>query len=99
MIASNVMKAKSILSSGGGGGTPSPSTPPTPAAIPTPSTPTAIETPTALTPSANVLQSSGINQLASTLGGQPPIKAYVVGKDVSTQQALDRNIINTATLG
>jgi hypothetical protein len=100
MIASNVMKAKAILSSGGGGGTPSPSTPPTPAAIPTmPTTPTAIETPTALTPSANVLQSSGINQLASTLGGQAPIKAYVVGKDVSTQQSLDRNIVNTATLG
>jgi len=99
-ISSNVMKAKQVLSSGGGGGTPSPSTPPTPAAIPTmPTTPTAIETPTALTPSANVLQSSGINQLASTLGGQAPIKAYVVGKDVSTQQSLDRNIVNTATLG
>jgi hypothetical protein len=101
MIVSNMQKAKSILSSGGsGGGGSTPSTPPTPAAIPTMPMPTsAIETPTALTPSANVLQSSGINQLASTLGGQAPIKAYVVGKDVSTQQSLDRNIVNTATLG
>ena len=98
MIISNMQKAKSILSSGGGGGTPSPSPAPAPE-MPMPTTPTAIETPTALTPSANVLQSSGINQLASTLGGQAPIKAYVVGKDVSTQQSLDRNIVNTATLG
>lgn len=100
MIASNVMKAKAILSSGGTGGGVSA----TPAAMPsmatpTMATPTAIETPQSLTPSANVLQSSGINQLASTLGGQAPIKAYVVGKDVSSQQALDRNIVNTATLG
>lgn len=100
MIASNVMKAKAILSSGssgGGGGATSAPAPAMPSAAPT--APTSIETPTALTPSANVLQSSGINQLASTLGGQAPIKAYVVGKDVSTQQSLDRNIVNTATLG
>jgi len=99
MIIGNMNKAKSILSSGGSGGggsTPSPAPAPE---MPMPTTPTAIETPTALTPSANVLQSSGINQLASTLGGQAPIKAYVVGKDVSTQQSLDRNIVNTATLG
>ena len=100
-IASNVMKAKQVLSSGGGGGSvgggASAPAPAMPSAAP--SAPTAIETPTALTPSANVLQSSGINQLASTLGGQAPIKAYVVGKDVSTQQSLDRNIVNTATLG
>ena len=99
-IASNVMKAKQVLSSGGGGGSiggggsaPAP-------AMPSMASMTsgAIETPQSLTPSANVLQSSGRNQLASTLGGTP-IKAYVVGKDVSTQQALDRNIVNTATLG
>lgn len=97
MIASNVMKAKQILSSGGGGsvGAPASTTAPSMA---TPSIPTAIETPQSLTPSANVLQSSGINQLATTLNGAP-IKAYVVGKDVSTQQALDRSIVNTATLG
>jgi len=101
MIAGNMAKAKQILSSGGsggGGGAPTAAAPAMPSAAPT-ATPSAIETPQSLTPSANVLQSSGINQLASTLGGQAPIKAYVVGKDVSTQQALDRNIVNTATLG
>jgi hypothetical protein len=99
-VLSNVQRAKALLSGGGGGGggATSAPVPAMPSAAPT-ATATAIETPTALTPSANVLQSSGINQLASTLGGQAPIKAYVVGKDVSTQQSLDRNIVNTATLG
>ena len=89
---------KSILSvktpSGGGGGGSMPSVP----SISAP-TPTALETPTATIPNANVIGTSGINQLATTLGGQAPIKAYVVGKDVSSQQSLDRNIVNTATLG
>lgn len=95
-IASGLMNIKKILAvktpSGGGGGSlpsaPSISTPP----------PTAMETPTPTVPNANVIGTSGINQLATTLGGTP-IKAYVVGKDVSTQQSLDRNIVNTATLG
>ena len=98
-VLSNVQRAKALLSGGGGGGGGATSAPAPAMPSAAPSAPTAIETPTALTPSANVLQSSGINQLASTLGGQAPIKAYVVGKDVSTQQSLDRNIVNTATLG
>jgi len=98
-VISNVQRAKALLSGGGGGGGGATSAPAPAMPSAAPSAPTAIETPTALTPSANVLQSSGINQLASTLGGQAPIKAYVVGKDVSTQQSLDRNIVNTATLG
>jgi hypothetical protein len=76
---------------GGGGGAPSPPSMATPPPAP-------IEPPTATNPNPNVIASSGINQLATTLGGTP-IKAYVVGKDVSTQQSLDRNIVNTATLG
>jgi hypothetical protein len=28
-----------------------------------------------------------------------PVRAFVVGKDISTQQELDRNITNTASFG
>jgi hypothetical protein len=47
----------------------------------------------------NVVGSSSNNQLAATIAAQQqqPVKAYVVGSDVSTQQSLDRNIINNAT--
>lgn len=51
------------------------------------------------TPQFNVAGNAGVNQIASTLANQPPIKAYVVGKEVSTQQSLDRNIVKNATLG
>ena len=51
-------------------------------------------------PQFNVVGNSGINQIAQTMGQeQPPIKAYVVSSDVTTQQALDRNIVKSATLG
>jgi hypothetical protein len=48
----------------------------------------------------NVVGNTGVNQLAETLGSQDqaPIKAFVVGSDVTTQQSLDRNKVNTATL-
>ena len=50
-------------------------------------------------PQFNVAGNAGVNQIASTLANQQPIKAYVVGKEVSTQQSLDRNIVKNATLG
>ena len=50
-------------------------------------------------PQFNVAGDAGVNQIASTLANQPPVKAYVVGKEVSTQQSLDRNIVKNATLG
>jgi hypothetical protein len=39
--------------------------------------------------------------LAQTIAGAEaqPVRAFVVGKDVSTQQELDRNITNTASFG
>lgn len=51
-------------------------------------------------PQFNVVGDTGVNQLAQTLGQQNgnPIKAYVVGQDVTNQQSLDRNIQNTASL-
>jgi hypothetical protein len=52
-------------------------------------------------PAFNVVGASPVNQLAQTLGDKQnvPIKAYVVSGEVSTAQALDRNIIKSATLG
>jgi hypothetical protein len=46
-------------------------------------------------PSFNVVGASNTNQLADAIGGQSkkPSRAYVVASDVSTAQALDRNII------
>jgi hypothetical protein len=56
--------------------------------------------PTAAAPSFNVVGTSGANQIAQTLGkDQPVVRAYVVSQDVTTQQALDRNIVKSATLG
>lgn len=50
-------------------------------------------------PSFNVVGTSGVNQLAETLQGQDePVRAYVVGSDVTSQQALDRNIEESITL-
>jgi len=53
----------------------------------------------AAAPTFNVVGTSGQNQIAQSLGNQAPVKAYVVGSDVSTQQSLDRNIVKTATIG
>jgi hypothetical protein len=88
MIASNIAKAKKLLSSGGsatpasggggGGGGAAPAA-----------------------PSFNVVGASPTNQLAQTIGNQQqqPIKAFVVANDVTTQQGLDRNIVSSASIG
>ena len=50
-------------------------------------------------PQFNVVGNAGVNQIASTLNKeQPPLQAYVVGNKVTTQQALDRNIVDNASL-
>lgn len=55
---------------------------------------------TGAAPSFNVVGVSGVNQLAQTLGKpQEPMRAYVVAQDVTTQQALNRNIVTSASLG
>jgi hypothetical protein len=43
---------------------------------------------------------SSENQLAEAIAGtqQRPIKTYVVSKDVSTAQELDRNIVSEASI-
>lgn len=60
-------------------------------------------TPNASTPSSpnfNVVGTNGTNQIAQTISQQSsqPIKAYVVSKDVTTAQSLDRNIVNAASM-
>lgn len=52
-------------------------------------------------PSFNVVGASATNQLAQTIGNkeQQPVKAYVVSNDVTTAQSLDRNIIQSASIG
>ena len=52
-------------------------------------------------PSFNTVGSSSTNQLAQSIGqqSQTPVRSYVVASDVSTAQALDRNIIRNATIG
>ena len=52
-------------------------------------------------PDFNVVGASQTSQLAESVAGQQakPVKAFVVGKDISSQQELDRNITNTASFG
>jgi hypothetical protein len=52
-------------------------------------------------PSFNVVGSTGVNQLAGAIGNREaaPVQAYVVANNVTTAQSLDRNIIQSATLG
>ena len=63
----------------------------------TPSIPAA--TAPSLPPSFSTVGASGTNQLADLLGNQPPPRAFVVSSDVSTAQQLDRNIVQSASIG
>lgn len=49
-------------------------------------------------PSFTLAGASGVNQLANTVQNEKPVKAYVVGNDVTTAQSLERNKIENATL-
>lgn len=66
-------------------------------AIPSQSVPNA----QALTPQFNIVGTSGTNQLAQSIGSQfdRPLRAYVVGGDVTTSQELERKRIKIATFG
>lgn len=85
-VLSAASKAKAILQSGGGGGASGGG-----GAIPASSV---------NAPSFNVVGANGTNQIAQSLIQQSnqPIKAYVVSKDVTTAQSLDRNIVNAASM-
>jgi len=66
-------------------------------------TPVQVTTPTvpSQAPQFNIVGQGGLNQLAESIGGQfqQPIRAYVVGQDVTTSQQLQRQRIRTATFG
>lgn len=83
MITSNVARAKQLLSGGGGGGG---------------STGGGGGGSVPSAPSFNLVQGTGSNQIASSINTQQPIEAFVVSKNVSTGQELDRNIIKSASL-
>ena len=84
-ILANIARAKALLSGGGGGGGGA----------------TGGGGGAAAAPSFNIVGPSGANQIAGSIGNRDtqPVKAFVVGGDVSTQQALNRGIVQNATLG
>jgi hypothetical protein len=85
-ILANIARAKALLSGGGaGGGAAAGGGGGVPAAA----------------PSFNVVGPSGANQIAESIGARQsqPVKAFVVGGDVTTQQGLNRGIVQNATLG
>jgi hypothetical protein len=87
-VIGNIARARQLLSSGGSGGGGS-----------SPSSTGGGGAPSA--PAFNVVGASSTNQLAQTIGSkeQQPIRTYVVSSDVSTAQSLDRNIIQSASIG
>jgi len=89
-IAANIAATSKALSSLGGGSSPSAPASSGGAGGAAASSP----------PQFNVVGASSTNQLAQTIGNQQgtPIQAYVVSNDVTTAQALDRNIIRGASL-
>jgi len=86
-ILANLARAKALLSGGGGGGGGA-------------ATGGGGGVPAAA-PSFNIVGPSGANQIADSMGAREsqPLKAFVVGGDVTTQQGLNRGIVQNATLG
>jgi hypothetical protein len=86
-ILSNIARAKALLSGGGGGGGGA-SVGGGGGSV-------------AAAPSFNIVGQGGANQIAQSIGGQmqQPLQAFVVGQDVTTQQGLNRGIVQNATLG
>lgn len=86
-ILANIARAKALLSGGGGGGGGAATG--GGGAVP------------AAAPTFNVVGPSGANQIAESIGAREsqPLKAFVVGGDVTTQQQLNRGIVQNATLG
>ena len=86
ILAAGISQAGSITSGGGGGGGADTNAP---------------SGGTTNAPQFNVVGSTGVNQLAGAIGNREaaPVQAYVVANNVTTAQSLDRNIIQSATLG
>jgi len=50
-------------------------------------------------PAFNLTASSGVNQIAGDVQGSEPLRAFVVGSDVTNQQQMDRDTFGQAGLG
>ena len=87
-VLTNFVRAKTMLSSGGSGGGGGASG-------------GGGGGQTQAAPSFNVVGPSGANQIAESMGAREsqPMRAFVVGGDVTTQQQLNRGIVENATLG
>ena len=87
-ILANIARAKALLSGGGGGGGGASAGGVAGGAV-------------AAAPSFNIVGPSGANQIAESIGNKEsqPLKAFVVGGDVTSQQSLNRGIVQNATLG
>jgi len=61
----------------------------------------AAQAPQAVAPSFNIVGDSGSNQITDAINtqGGKPARAYVVSKDITTQQELDRNTQGNSSLG
>lgn len=68
---------------------------------PKPETPSAGTSTPSVQPKFNVVGQSGVNQLAQSINRQnsQPVKAYVVGSEVTSATELDRKRTQTASLG
>ena len=88
-ILANIARAKALLSGGGGAGGSSSGGSGAPAMG------------GSAAPQFNVVGQGGANQIAESIANKEtqPIKAFVVGSDVTTQQGLNRGIVQNATLG
>lgn len=87
-IAANIAATSKALSALGSGGAPSGEN-------------AASSSGASAAPQFNVIGQGGANQLAQSIGSQEqqPVQAYVVAGAVTTSQALNRNIINNASMG
>jgi hypothetical protein len=87
--AKQIQSILSVQTPKGGGSTPSVSTP------------RGASVSASQAPAFNVVGASPENQLAQVIGEreQQPVKAFVVSNDVTNAQALDRNIVQSASLG
>lgn len=74
------------------------------ASAPPPPTPPPVQEATAQAenagPAFNVIGASGTNQIADALAGQQqaPIQTFVVASEVTSEQALERNIVDSASI-
>jgi hypothetical protein len=91
-VVSNIARAKQLLSGSGASGSASSSSGSTGGAGGGGGAPSQA-------PTFNVVGNAGVNQIATTLGKeQPPVQAFVVSKQMTNQQEMDRNIVKNATL-